>query len=100
MLNRLLKIDAKPTESFFLWGSRQVGKSTLLRGHYPNAYYIDLLQADSFIRYSNRPQLLREELLALPVKPERIVIDEIQKIPLMLDEIHHLIESKHYSFAL
>jgi uncharacterized protein len=100
MLKRLIKIDARISESFFLWGPRQVGKSTLLKQLYPTAHSIDLLQADSFIRYSTQPQLLREELAALPVKPERIVIDEIQKIPLLLDEIHLLMERYKYSFAL
>ena len=100
MLKRLIKIDARPNESFFLWGPRQVGKSTLLHQLYPDAYGIDLLQADSFIKYSNQPQLLREELQALTVKPERIVVDEIQKIPQLLDEIHFLIEKHSYSFAL
>ncbi|MCX6128472.1 MAG: AAA family ATPase, partial [Proteobacteria bacterium] len=100
MLKRLIKIDILPSESFFMWGPRQVGKSTLLRSLFPASHIIDLLQADSFIRYSNRPQLLREELLAMAEKPNRIVIDEIQKIPLLLDEIHFLIERHQYAFAL
>lgn len=100
MLKRLIKIDASSDESFFLWGPRQVGKSTLLAQLYPTAHVIDLLLADNFIRYSSHPELLREELLALREKPERILVDEIQKIPQLLDEIHYLIEKHRYSFAL
>lgn len=49
-------------ETFFLWGPRQTGKSTLLRKTYPDARWIDLLKADDFRRYAARPELLRQEL--------------------------------------
>ena len=100
MLNRLIKIDAKANESFFLWGPRQVGKSTLLTTTYPDALVIDLLEADTFLHYNTRPQALRQELQARRTRPERIVIDEVQKVPALLDEVHHLIEKGGYAFAL
>ncbi len=100
MLNRLIKIDATPNESFFLWGPRQAGKSTLLTALYPDAHVIDLLEADSFLHYSANPQALRHELQTQKKRPARIVIDEIQKVPALLDEVHHLIEKGGYAFGL
>jgi len=85
-------------ESFFLWGPRQSGKTTLLRETYPSARWIDLLKSDEFRRYLDRPELLRQELLAEPAA--RVVIDEIQKVPQLLDEVHWLIENTKTSFAL
>jgi predicted AAA+ superfamily ATPase len=86
--------------SFFLWGPRQVGKSSLLHKLFPNAYWVDLLQSESFIKYQQQPSLLREELSSLPQKTEWVVIDEVQKIPILLNEIHWLIENKKMKFAL
>ncbi len=85
-------------ESFFLWGPRQSGKTTLLRDRYPTARWIDLLKSEEYRRYLDRPELLRQELAAEPV--ERVVIDEIQKVPQLLDEVHWLIENTATSFAL
>ena len=100
MLNRLIKIDAAPDESFFLWGPRQAGKSTLLAALYPNAMVVHLLEADTFLHYSTSPQAMRQELKARTTRPDRIIIDEIQKVPALLDEVHHLIEKSGYAFAL
>ena len=95
---RTLHLPAPPAESFFLWGPRQTGKSSLLRSTYPDAVWYDLLETDLFLRFTERPSLLREELLALG-KPRLVVLDEIQKVPLLLDEVHALIERK-WVFAL
>ncbi len=100
MLNRLLKIDAQAHESFFLWGPRQAGKSTLLSSLYPDAMVIDLLEADTFLHYGTSPHALRQELQARQTRPARIIIDEIQKVPALLDEVHHLIEKERQAFAL
>ena len=100
MLNRLIKIDAAPNESFSLWGPRQAGKSTLLAALYPNAMVVDLLEADTFLHYSTSPQAMRQELKARTTRPDRIIIDQIQKVPALLDEVHHLIEKSGYAFAL
>lgn len=99
MYLRLLKLPSNPEESFFLWGPRQTGKSTLLRKCYPDAVWIDLLKADEFRKYTENPERLREELLANPT-PQIVVIDEIQKVPQLLDEVHWLIENNNTHFAL
>jgi predicted AAA+ superfamily ATPase len=92
----VLRLPRRPTESFFLWGPRQSGKSTLLRAAYPDAAWIDLLETDQFVRYTQRPALLREELGGA----ELVVIDEVQKVPALLDEVHWLIERRGQRFAL
>ncbi len=94
MYERSLKLPHNPQESFFLWGPRQTGKSTLLKECYPDAIWIDLLKADEFRRYTQHPEWLREELLANKTG-ELVVIDEIQKVPILLDEVHWLIENQH-----
>jgi predicted AAA+ superfamily ATPase len=99
MLPRRLELPRKPTRSLFLWGPRQTGKSTLLRALYPAAYWIDLLDTDALVRFTQRPALLREEVTALP-RHQLVVIDEVQKVPGLLDEVHGLIESQKRVFAL
>lgn len=99
MFKRTLSLPAPQTETFFLWGPRQTGKSTLLKSSYPDAFWIDLLKADEFRRYTQNPELLRDELL-LASKPPFVVIDEIQKIPALLDEVHWLHENQGVHFAL
>lgn len=96
---RMLPLPPKPTRSFFLWGPRQTGKTTLLKSLYPEALRLDLLKTDELMRYLRAPSLLREEAAALP-PGTLIVIDEIQKAPLLLDEIHYLIEEHQQVFAL
>ena len=99
MLNRSLSLPAAPVVSFFLWGPRQTGKSTLLRTAYPEAPRIDLLTSREFSRYSRDPGLLRE-LVEGQSSPDLVVIDEIQKVPPLLDEVHWLIENRDTAFAL
>ena len=99
MLKRALSLPRRPSESFFLWGPRQTGKTSLLRATYPEATWIDLLRTDDYVRYRTRPALLREELLAAP-RGRLVVIDEVQKAPALLDEVHWLIENRGLRFAL
>lgn len=99
MFQRGLRLPSAGAETFFLWGPRQTGKTTLLRQAYPDAYWIDLLKADEFRRYVERPELLRQELEARPA-PAQVVIDEVQKVPALLDEVHWLIERRRIAFAL
>ena len=99
MFDRALKLPPAGRETFFLWGPRQTGKTTLLRQAYPNAWWLDLLKADEYRRYLERPELLREELGAGPVAGQ-VVIDEIQKVPALLDEVHWLHEHRKVRFAL
>ena len=101
MFERSLNLPEAGSETFFLWGPRQTGKSTLLRSRYPDAWWIDLLKAEEFRRYLDHPEFLRQELTAAPPDRSRqIVIDEIQKAPALLDEVHWLIENRGLSFAL
>jgi len=99
MFIRALRLPASGRETFFLWGPRQTGKTTLLQQTYPDAVWIDLLKADEYRRYLERPELLREELAAGP-RPSQVVIDEVQKVPALLDEVHWLHERRKIRFAL
>ncbi|MBW1787203.1 MAG: ATP-binding protein [Deltaproteobacteria bacterium] len=99
MYKRSLRLPDKPVNSFFLWGPRKTGKTTLLKSCYPDALRIDLLKTDELMRYTKEPSLLREDVAALP--PERlVVIDEIQKAPVLLDEIHYMIQEWQRVFGL
>ena len=100
MFNRFLDLPEPGTETFFLWGPRQTGKSTLLRQRYPDARWIDLLKGEEFRRYLDHPEYLRQELESAPPPQRQIVIDEIQKVPALLDEVHWLIENRGLHFAL
>ena len=110
IFNRALSLPPAGAETFFLWGPRQAGKSTLLRQSYPDARWIDLLKADDFRRYAARPELLGQEIEAERTRSGRqaradrssrqIVIDEIQKVPALLDEVHWLMERRGCCFAL
>lgn len=99
MFTRRLHLPPAGRETFFLWGPRQTGKSTLLRQTYPDAVWVDLLKADEYRRYLERPELLREEL-AVESRRQQVVIDEVQKVPALLDEVHWLHENRGIRFAL
>ena len=86
-------------KSLFLFGPRQTGKTFLLQKTFPQAPFYNLLLADTFFKISQRPQIIREELLALAKRPPVVIIDEIQKLPILLDEVQHLIE-QGYHFIL
>ncbi len=72
----------------------------MLRQRFPHAHWIDLLRNTEFVRYSVRPETLAQELEALPQKPSLVVIDEVQKVPALLDEVHWLMENRGICFAL
>ncbi len=98
---RLLTIDLPPGRSAFLWGARQTGKSTFLRERFPDSVYVDLLDADTVLRLGARPTRLGEELQsASEAVAQPVVIDEIQKAPGLLDEVHRLMETRGLSFVL
>jgi predicted AAA+ superfamily ATPase len=86
-------------ESTFLWGARQTGKSTLLKTLFPESTYFDLLLFDVYERLQKNPSLLRETILASEQKSP-VIIDEIQRIPALLNEIHWLIANKNIQFIL
>jgi predicted AAA+ superfamily ATPase len=98
VFKRSLRLPRSGSETFFLWGPRQSGKTTLLRAAYSDARWLDLLKADELRRYQDRPELLRQELASAPC--EQVVIDEIQKVPALLDEVHWLMENTSTCFAL
>lgn len=86
-------------ESTFLWGARQTGKSTLLKNLFPDATYFDLLLAGEYDRFLRNPSLLREILVTTGFS-NPVIIDEIQRIPSLLNEIHWLIVNKNTQFIL
>src|SRR5262245_45550095 len=102
MLSRILKMDLPPRQSAFLWGARQTGKSYYLKKAFPNAIYYDLLINHEMVRLTKEPGLLREEVLSLDTATLKrpIIIDEIQKVPALLNEIHWLIENSDAQFIL
>lgn len=99
MYKRFLCLPETPKKSFFLWGPRQTGKTTLLQSLYPDALRIDLLKTDELMRYAKKPSLIREEVAALP-PDQLVVVDEIQKAPVLLDEIHYMIQEWQRVFGL
>ena len=101
-IERLLKIELPRRQSAFLWGPRKTGKTTYLRASFPGSLTYDMLQTDLFLEFAKRPFLLREQLLAADPKQlkEPVIIDEVQKVPQLLDEIHWLIENKGLRFIL
>ena len=98
LISRILKIQLPENRSAFLWGPRKTGKTTLLRQQFPEAFWIDLLDYGLFLSLSRRPTRLRGMLDAQPCRT--VVIDEVQKIPHLMDEIHWLIENRAYRFVL
>jgi predicted AAA+ superfamily ATPase len=97
IVRRLLSLDLPPKRSAFLWGPRKVGKSYWIAHHLTNATVIDLLKTDVFADYASKPSLLREKYQD---HKGLIVIDEVQKIPAILDEVQWLMENSGLSFLL
>ena len=97
ILKRKIDLKLPNGQSCFLWGPRKAGKSYWIREHLKNAVLIDLLKTDVFSDYASRPALLRERF---ENEKRLIVIDEVQKIPALLDEVHWLIENRGTQFLL
>jgi predicted AAA+ superfamily ATPase len=97
-MKRILNIDIAENNAFFLWGARKTGKTTYLKNEFEDALYIDLLKTNVVQKYEIKPDLLREEIVAN--KPALVVIDEIQKVPQLLNEIHWCIENSASKFIL
>lgn len=100
MYNRILNIALSSKETCFLWGPRQTGKSTLLKKLFPNSTFFNLLQSDQLLRFLRAPSVFREECLAVPAEKLPIIVDEVQKVPMLLDEVHTLIEDHALRFVL
>ena len=93
------RITQLPARSFFLFGVRGVGKSSWARTALPQALRLDLLDEALFHDLLAEPSLFRE-LLSTVAPDEWVVIDEVQRIPSLLNEVHRLIEERSLRFAL
>lgn len=104
MISRIIPFDWQSEGTCFLWGPRQTGKTTLLKMLFPSSRRYDLLLADEYRRLTTDPTLLRQECEAAGLtgstQTSPVVIDEIQKIPDLLDEVHWLIENRGLKFIL
>ena len=99
MFNRILNLEESAQDSLFLWGARQTGKSTLLKTLFPNVRSYDLLKSEEFERLFRNPELLREELKDAD-SSHLVIIDEVQKIPQLLNEVHWLVSNRNIRFVL
>src|SRR3990167_11332089 len=101
-ISRILDMRLPRQQSAFLWGARKTGKTTYLKEKFPNSLRYDFLKTDLFFEFSKNPSLLRERLLAKDsiALREPVILDEVQKIPQVLDEVHWLIENKGLRFVL
>jgi uncharacterized protein len=99
MYERRQVFEGLGEESAFLWGARQTGKSTLLKHLYPDAPYFDLLLNSEYQRFQSNPSLLSEIFTETPATMP-VIIDEIQRIPSLLNEVHWLITNKNIQFIL
>ena len=103
IFSRFLQLPDLTKQNVFLWGPRKVGKSSWIRHNLPHAVYIDLLKSDIYSEYASNPALLRERYAVLSTAQEArlpIVIDEVQRCPPLLDEVHWLIENTPQRFLL
>jgi uncharacterized protein len=104
MYKRRQNLDLSSRETCFFWGPRQTGKSTLLKMLFPEALRYDLLLSTEYQRLFRQPNLIREQCSAAGLDADSqhdpIIIDEIQKIPALLDEVHWLIENRGLRFIL
>ena len=104
MYKRILKLGLSSRETCFLWGPRQTGKSTLLRNLFPDAPIYDLLLSNQYRRFVADPSILRQECNASGLNGATqkypVIVDEVQKVPELLDEIHWLIENRGLRFIL
>jgi len=99
MFERKLRLEDVASDSVFLWGGRQTGKSTLLKKLFPKARYYDLLKSEEFSRLKINPSVLRHEVETLPAG-SIVIIDEVQKIPELLNEVQWLITNCDIHFVL
>ena len=101
-LHRTLNIELQRDQSAFLWGPRKTGKSTYLKQAFPESIVYDFLKTDVTLDFIRNPALLREQLLAdrKRAAASPVILDEVQKVPAILDEVHWLIENEGLNFIL
>lgn len=98
MYARILKSPLQQAHSFFLFGPRGTGKTSWLKTSVPEALYFDLLNSEDFLELSANPTRLEQRI---PARFQGwIVLDEVQKVPPLLNEVHRLIENRHQKFIL
>lgn len=85
-------------KSFFLFGPRGTGKTYLIKGLFPNSLYFDLLDTAVYLDFNTNPDKLESSIP--PSFADWIILDEVQRIPELLNEVHRLIENKRYKFIL
>ena len=98
MYPRSLAIPSNGRQSFFLFGPRGTGKTTWLKQRFPDAIYLDLLDHALYLELLARPQRLRD--LIPPGYDGWVVVDEVQRTPMVLNEVHRLIEADGLRFIL
>lgn len=98
MYSRMLRKPLETRQSFFLFGPRGTGKTTWLKTHCPQAVYVDLLAGEIYTELLARPERLRS--LIPPEYRDWIILDEVQRVPQLLNEVHRLIESAGCRFIL
>jgi len=98
MYDRLLKKPLQGPHSFFLFGPRGTGKTTWIHHNLPRAVYIDLLESDTYTALLAAPERIEKRVPDL--FDGWVVIDEVQRVPQLLNEVHRLIESKGLRFIL
>jgi predicted AAA+ superfamily ATPase len=96
MLRRLLK---PPSGSFFLFGARGTGKSTWAKATYAGQPYFDFLDQEAYTSYRRDPGRFARQLAALP-EGDTVVVDEVQRLPELLNEIHRAIEGRRQRFVM
>mgnify|MGYP001593525201 FL=1 len=96
MYSRIIKHPKD--KSFFLFGPRGTGKTTWLKANFKSAIYLDLLDAELFNDLLARPDRLKK--IIPPGFRDWVILDEVQRVPLLLHEVHRLIEDSHFKFIL
>lgn len=99
MIQRIMTQEALNEDNTFLFGARQTGKTTLLLQLFPNARFYDLLESNTFERLQRNPSLLRQDL-ELCESGTLVIIDEVQSLPILLNEVQWLIVRKGILFIL
>ena len=99
MYIRRLAVQNQDGDSFFLFGARQTGKSTLLHTLFSDAMYYDLLDTSTLARLQRNPSVLAQEVAMLP-EDSVVVIDEIPLLPQLLNEVHRIIVKRNIRFVL
>ncbi|MEM1243559.1 MAG: AAA family ATPase [Pseudomonadota bacterium] len=98
MFKRLITINLQSKHSVLMLGPRGTGKTSWLLQHFDKALYFDLLNDDVYTEFASRPTRLNDRI---PQAYQGVVIiDEVQKVPAILNEVHRLIEKRHLRFIL